>query len=70
MTTPVLLQLPATVLHLAGLDYYNRRNLAFADRICKLRAEYWKTVLTRCVMVVPFSAGAAINTQLCRRGGD
>ena len=65
LTSPVVLQLPATALHLGGLDYYNRRNVSLGDRATLLREKYGKILVARSLRVFfPFSIGAMMNKKL------
>jgi hypothetical protein len=71
---PVLAQVPATALHLGGLDAYNRTACNSANRnsrLAFLRAEYGKTLAARMVRgLAPYFLAAVVNQELKRALGD
>ena len=62
LISPLIIQFIATPLHLFGLDYYNRENLAFMKRMQYIGSIYWNTVLLRMMRFLPaYGLGGIAN---------
>jgi hypothetical protein len=68
LSSPLLVQILSTPLHLLGLDLYNRRQLEsnqMTERMSFIKQEYFKTLLARWSRILPaFGIGGIINTRL------
>ena len=48
-----------------GLDYYNKRDSKFAERVMFIRGEYVKTVIARMFRMTPaYGIGGVLNLSL------
>ena len=65
LTTPSLSQFLATVLHLYGIDFYNRPNANAMERLVMLRRTYWSSTFMRFFRIwPPFALAPMINTNV------
>lgn len=68
LSSPVLVQIVATPLHLLGLDLYNRPGIPMTERLCHLKKIYTHSVLLRMLRFLPaFGIGGVVNIELRKR---
>lgn len=73
ITSPCMVQLLSTPLHLYALDCYNRRETKITawDRILRVKQEYVKTTLARIARILPaFGIGGIVNKYLRQSGRE
>lgn len=66
---PATMQIVSTPLHLLGLDLYNRNgDTTLAQRMSKVRQDWFKSTLARMARIVPaFGIGGVVNNNMRRR---
>jgi len=65
LSSPVLVQLVATPIHLLGLDLYNRPGIPLNERLNHLKKIYTHSVVLRMLRFLPaFGIGGVVNIEL------
>lgn len=65
LTCPLVAQLVNTPIFLYGMDLYNKPEATSAQRVDFIKAQYWKTWLSRIARIGPaFSIGGVVNRFL------
>jgi len=65
LTSPVVIQLVATPIHLLGLDLYNRTGLSMEERLAYLKQIYTHSVILRMLRFLPaYGIGGIVNIEL------
>lgn len=65
LTSPLLIQIFVTPLHLFGLDIYNREGKSFGDRARNVRGLYLSALSMRMIRFLPaYGIGGIINREL------
>jgi hypothetical protein len=63
LSSPVLIQLIGTPIHLMGLDLYNNPGLTMKERLVHLKSIYWNSVILRMLRFLPaYGIGGVVNT--------
>ena len=63
LSSPVLIQLIGTPIHLMGLDLYNNPELTMKERLVHLKSIYWNSVILRMLRFLPaYGIGGVVNT--------
>lgn len=65
LTSPVVIQLIGTPIHLLGLDLYNRKGLTMSERLAYLKGIYTHTAILRMLRFLPaYGIGGVVNIEL------
>ncbi len=69
LTSPMAVQFLSTIIHLYGLDLYNRPGEAFAERMKLVKSNYRGAVAARCGRILPAFGFGGIGNRMIRTKG-